>query len=307
MFKIIKKPFSLLQNGVLTFFYKLKLKFFYYQSFNLFKNYPAKPKIVGLELNKKTLMGEKGELIFLPNDVYLTWSLMKYGEIKYPISKIIKRNLQKNKKYTFIDIGANTGLLSREININNKNVERIICVEPVKKTFECLEKNSLNFRKKLLFNFGLGEKNSIEKIFIDNSNHGNSSLSKEMMELSKHKNYETENIKIKSVSSFFRKIKDEIKGKSLIIKIDVQSYDELIFSLIPEEVISQTDLLCFELTRKQYLNLPKISLKKFRKNTKAFNKAWSEQLGTISTSKLIDVTYGNEKIKDIETDIYLTK
>ena len=307
MFKIIKKPFSLLQNGVLTFFYKLKLKFFYYQSFNLFKNYPAKPKIVGLELTKKTLMGEKGELIFLPNDIYLTWSLMKYGEIKYPISQIIKKNLKKNKKYTFIDIGANTGLLSREININNKNVEKIICVEPVKKTFECLEKNTSGFRKKLLFNFGLGEKDSTKKIFIDNSNHGNASLSKDMMELSKHHNYDTEKIKIKSVSNFFRKIKNEIKGKNLIIKIDVQSYDELIFSLIPEQVIAQTNLLCFELTRKQYLKLPKISLPKFKKNTKAFNKAWSDKLGAISPDKLIEVTYGNKKIKDIETDIYLTK
>ena len=72
-------------------------------------------------------------------------------------------------------------------------------------------------------------------------------------------------------------------------------------------MINQTDLLCFELTRKQYLKLPKISLQKFKKNTKSFNIAWSDKLGKISTDKLIEVTYGNKKIKDIETDIYLTK
>ena len=307
MFKMIKKPLSNLQNAVLTFFYKLKLKFFYYQSFNLFKYYPAKPTIVGLELTKKTLMGNKGELIFLPNDVYLTWSLMKHGEIKYPISQIIKKSLKKNKKYTFIDIGANAGLLSREVNINNKNVEKIICVEPVKNTFKCLKKNTSNFKNKLLFNFGLGEKDAIKNIFIDYSNHGNASLSKDMMELSKHKHYETEKIKIKSVSNFFKMIKKEIKDKNLIIKIDVQSYDELIFSLIPENIIAQTDLVCFELTRKQYLKLPKISISKFKKNTKSFYKAQSDKLGTIPVDKLIEVTYGNMKIRDIETDIYLTK
>ncbi len=307
MFKIIKKPFSLLQNSFLTFFYKLKLKFFYYQSFNLFKYYPAKPKIVGLELTKKTLMGEKGELIFLPNDVYLTWSLMNYGEIKYPISAFIKKYLKKNKKYTFIDIGANTGLLSREVHNNNKNIEKFICIEPVKKNFECLEKNTSSFKEKLLFNFGLGKKDSIQTIFKDNSNHGNASLSKEMMKLSKHKHYETEKIKIKSVSNFFRIIKNDIKCKNLIIKIDVQSYDELIFSLIPEKIIAQTELLCFEFTRKQYLKLPKISLLKYMKNIRAFNRVWSDKLGSISKDKLIEVSYGNKKVKDVETDIYLIK
>tara|TARA_B100000965_G_scaffold357788_1_gene336730 strand:+ start:321 stop:1244 length:924 start_codon:yes stop_codon:yes gene_type:complete len=307
MIKIIKKPFSLLQNAFLTFIFKLKPKFFYYQSFNLFQHYPAKPKFIGLELTKKTLMGEKGETIFLPNDVYQTWWMMKYGEIKYPISKFISKNLTKRKSYVFIDIGANAGLVSREIYRNNKNVEKIICVEPVKETFECLEKNSSNFKKKLLFNFGLGQKDSTEKIYIDRSNYGNSSLSKGMMGLSKHKKYTFEKIKIKSVPNFFKKIRKEIEGKNLIIKIDVQLYDELIFSLIPEKVIAKTDLVCLELTRKQNLNIPKISLQKFRRNVKSFKKVWSDHLGKISPEYLIEITYGNKKIKDIETDIYLSK
>ena len=93
----------------------------------------------------------------------------------------------------------------------------------------------------------------------------------------------------------------------MIIKIDVQLYDELIFSLIPEKVIAKTDLVCLELTRKQNLNIPKISLQKFRRNVKSFKKVWSDHLGKISPEYLIEITYGNKKIKDIETDIYLSK
>ena len=43
-----------------------------------------------------------------------------------------------------------------------------------------------------------------------------------------------------SVKSFFNLIKKDIKGKKLIIKIDTQSLDELIISLIPDEIIKNT-------------------------------------------------------------------
>ena len=57
---------------------------------------------------------------------------MRYGELNYPISKIIKTKLSKTKKYTFIDIGANVGLVSIQINNENNNIEKYICVEPEK-------------------------------------------------------------------------------------------------------------------------------------------------------------------------------
>ena len=100
MFKIIKNSLSLLEKSLLTFFYKLKPKYFFYQSFNLFQNYPAKPKIIGLELTKNTRLGKKGDVLYLPNDTYLAWWLMKYGEIKYPISDFVENKLQDNNRNT---------------------------------------------------------------------------------------------------------------------------------------------------------------------------------------------------------------
>ena len=97
--------------------------------------------------------------------------------------------------------------------------------------------NSSVLKNSKLFNFGLGAKNEKKNIFIDKSNHGNASLEKTMMKLSKHKKYYSEKILIKSVKTFFNLIKNEVKGDKLIIKIDTQSFDELILSLIPMEVI----------------------------------------------------------------------
>ena len=72
--------------------------------------------------------------------------------------------MNKNQNYTFIDIGANVGLVSRQLNISNENIDLYFCIEPVKNTFECLE-NTENIENKYLFNFALGEENSI-RIFI---------------------------------------------------------------------------------------------------------------------------------------------
>ncbi len=307
MFKIIKNSLSLLEKSLLTFFYKLKPKYFFYQSFNLFQNYPAKPKIIGLELTKNTRLGKKGDVLYLPNDTYLAWWLMKYGEIKYPISDFVENKLQDNNRYTFIDIGANVGFTSREVFLNNTNIDQIICIEPVKSTFSCLEKNTSAFQKKLLFNFALGQNNSTEEIYIDNANNGNASLVESMMNTSKYKSYETEKIEIKSVDDFFKAIADEVNNQGLIIKIDTQLYDELIFSLLPDDIIKQTRMVCYELTILNGIQGPEFSIEKFENNISSFNTIWSKELGTISKEELIKITAREKNIGNLETDIYLLK
>tara|TARA_Y100001970_G_C14041126_1_gene753795 strand:- start:77 stop:1000 length:924 start_codon:yes stop_codon:yes gene_type:complete len=307
MFKIIKNSLSLLENSLLTFFYKLKPKFFFYQSFYLFKNYSAKPQIIGLELSNKTRLGSEGDILYLPNDTYLAWYLMKYGELKYPISDYIDSKLEKNNSYTFIDIGANVGLASRDVFIKNSNVEQIICIEPAKRTFSCLEKNMSIVEKKLLFNFALGENNSNKKIYIDNSNKGNASLIKSMMNTSKHNSYQTEEIRIKSVNDFFLEIKSQITDQPLIIKIDTQLYDELIFSLLPEGIIKNTHMVCYEFTHLDKIQGPEFSIEMFTRNLDYFNHFWSEDLGQLTKEELIKMCSRNTDIKFIETDIYLIK
>ena len=152
----------------------------------------------------------------------MTFKLPTYAiwKLNYPISKIIKSKLNNKNKYTFIDIGANVGLVSRQLFYENKNIENYVCVEPAKMTFDCLAKNTSSFKKVSLHNIGLGQKNETKNIFIDKSNHGNASLEKTMMSLSKYKNYKVEKITVMSVKSFFNLIKKDIKGKKLIIKID---------------------------------------------------------------------------------------
>ena len=70
---------------------------------------------------------------------------------------------------------------------------------------------------------------------------------------------------LESKFKFFINVKDT-KGKKLIIKIDTQSLDELIISLIPDEIINNTVLLNYELTSVKGVKKQKISFKDFKSN-----------------------------------------
>ena len=94
----MKKLFSNIQNGFLSNIYRIKPKFFFYSFFSYFEKYIANPQITGLRFSKNTKVAKEGEIIYLPNDVQITWQLMRYGELNYPISKIIKKKLNNKKK-----------------------------------------------------------------------------------------------------------------------------------------------------------------------------------------------------------------
>jgi len=132
-------------------------------------------------------------------------------------------------------------------------------------------------------------------------------LVQSMMNTSKYKSYETEKIEIKSVNNFFTIIANEINNQELIIKIDTQLYDELIVSLLPDNIISKIKILCYELTCLKDIRGPEFSIKEFENNISNFTKIWSEELGEINKEELIKITSREKNIKDLETDIYLIK
>ena len=88
----MKNILSKIQIGFLLGIYIIKPKFFFYSFYSYFGKYTASPQITGLRFSKDTKSCKEGEIIYLPNDVQITWQLMRYGELSYPISKIIKKN-----------------------------------------------------------------------------------------------------------------------------------------------------------------------------------------------------------------------
>ena len=66
-----------------------------------------------LNLTQDTTIGKKGDKIFVTNDSYQTWYIINDKEFNGKFISKINDLINKNKKYNFFDIGANTGLITR--------------------------------------------------------------------------------------------------------------------------------------------------------------------------------------------------
>ena len=218
---------------------------------NLFYNLLSAPTISVLNLSTNTTLGKKNEKIFVTNDSFQTWYIMNDKNFHSQLIDKVKEVIDIDKEYTLIDIGANTGLLTRALLNSSKNINHSYLIEPDKDNFFCLQHNLHGYENIHSFNFALDINDGEKKLYIDKNNKGNLSFNYEMMTLKNDKlnfmnladNYEV--VKCKSVNNFFSEVNDK---KNFIIKIDVQGYDEIIFQEIPDNILRNTKMMIIEIT-----------------------------------------------------------
>ncbi len=243
--------FEKLKYKILLNFFRKKKKLLWILVNNLMSNLINSPKISVLSLSDNTTIGNKGEKIFVTNDSYQTWYIMNDKNFHKKFIQEISKLINLNLKYNFVDIGANTGLLTKSILKNLNNIENCFLVEPSKDNIFCIENNLKNFKNVYISDFALDKNDGKKKLFIDKNNKGNLSFNYEMMTLKENKlNFmnskeDFEIINCKNTHNYFNEISNNLKN---IIKIDVQGYDENIFQEIPEEVLKNTDILIIEIT-----------------------------------------------------------
>jgi len=146
--KFINKFFSKSLKNIIPFFKKI------------FYNFNAEPIILGLKIKLNTPLAEKNDIIFLPFDKYITWWVIKEGYYKHFILNELNT---LNEEFIFIDIGANVGLVSKQVKKLKGNLVDIYCYEPNYTNYKCLSFNLNNHAK--IFNFGLGDNDSEQKMF----------------------------------------------------------------------------------------------------------------------------------------------
>ena len=252
--------------------FKNKKKILWTLTNNLLSNSISIPSISVLTLSTDTTIGKKNEKIYVTNDSYQTWYILNDKNFHREFVQKINDLTDKNTNYNFIDIGANTGLLSKSLLKNLDNISSIFAVEPNQDNFFCL-KNNLNMYKNVqVFKFALDLKDGEKKLFLDKNNKGNLSFNYEMMTLKEDKlNFmnspeDYEMVDCKSVKNFFNEIKNDKKN---IIKIDIQGYDEIIFQELPDNILKNTEILIIEITP---LKTKKLNLDIFNSKLKMFSK-----------------------------------
>jgi len=265
---------------------------------NLFHNLLSAPTISVLNLSTNTTLGKKNEKVFVTNDSYQTWYIMNDTNFHKQLIDKVKEITDDDKNYTFIDIGANTGLLTKALLNSSKNINQSYLIEPDKDNFFCLQHNLHKYENIHAFNFALDIKEGEKKLFIDKNNKGNLSFNYEMMTLKSDKlnfmnsidNYEI--VKCKSVNNFFNEINNE---NNLIIKIDVQGYDEIIFQEIPENILKNTKMLFIEITP---LKSKEFDVEKLKYKLKIFSEIINFNGETFTYKNVIDYSNSNKEAVD---------
>ena len=286
----MKNFFTKIKYKIFLKFFRQKKKLLWTLVNNLMNGFISAPTISVLTLTEETSLGKKNEKIFVTNDSYQTWYIMNSRDFhKSFVDKVLKFT-KSNIGYNLIDIGANTGLLTRCLLNNLSNIRNCFLVEPDPDNLFCIKNNLQNFENINTLDCALDLSDGEKKLFIDQNNKGNLSLNYEMMTLKEDKlsfmNSEDNyiNVKTKNIKNYFNDIRNENNN---IIKIDVQGYDEIIFQEIPRDVLIKTDILFIEITP---LKSKKFDEEKFTLNLGLFKRYITSNGNQLTKNEVIQIT-----------------
>jgi FkbM family methyltransferase len=203
------------------------------------KRVPSRnPEVALLKLNRTTSLGLRGDLVELPSDGTIsnfvrqrgTWEL---DECQFIASEIhvLESHMEDCGEILFLDIGANAGLISRQVRtLLDRDIEMIL-IEPIPLHVEVIRFNLSKFLPNpgiQIFQGALSDKDGTSKIYIQTENRGNTSLFKDAM-----LGHSSEEIQIDLIdtSNFSQRYLSHYSH--IVLKSDTQGFDARILSLIP--------------------------------------------------------------------------
>ena len=242
---------------------------------------------LNLTLHNNTLLGEKNEKLVLPLDEIITPRIFKNEKWDYFIIKFIKKNIKYKNNY-FFDIGANVGLITRQLQKLNLNIKNYFCFEPEKNNFNILSQNLIN-KNTYLYNFGLASKNKKTKIFVNKLNKSDNSVY-----LSNYVGVKNNlsKITLKDSNTIFKKITDDKKINHIIYKSDTQGMDEEIFLNLDYEILDKIYLLILEISNFKFLSK---NLDKFLNKLENFRFISTENKSDITMNELKELIFKKEE------------
>ena len=231
----------------------------------IFKSYILSKKVfadidyINLKILKNCFLGKKNENIIVPIDNIILPSILNSGAWESQIIKLVKK-YSKKRKFILLDIGANIGLMSRQI-INSKiKISKTFCFEPDKKKIKFIRYNLSKYKNIKIMNYGLGKKDINMKLYENIYNFGDTSFFKKTSNFSE--------AKVKNINKFFSK-NLSLNSLPIIYKSDTQGMDEEIILNLKEKFLKNIEILIIEINNNRTILK---NIEKFNKITKYFNK-----------------------------------
>jgi len=206
-------------------------------------------EFINLRIKENTHLGKKNENLVVPLDEIIAPRIFKNANWDYFICEFIKKNIN-NEENHFFDIGANIGLITRQLQNLNINIKNYYCFEPEVNSFNILKENIKN-KSTYFFNYGLSSKNSTEQLFVNPLNKSDHSIF-----LKNYNNNEGKiiNIDLRDSNEVLKKIIYENKIQNIIYKSDTQGLDEEILLNLNDEIFSKINLLIIEISNFDYIS-----------------------------------------------------
>ena len=265
MKKIVRKLFL---NNFKSIFYMIQ------NSNSDYFNYSK----IELVIKKDCYLGLKNTKIQTRIDQMITPNILKKGQWDYFIIKFICKYIKnKANQFSFIDLGSNIGLITRQLYLKKPDIKNFHCIEPEKQNYNILLNNLDSFKNVHTYNFALtNQKSGIKKMYLDKNNFGNFSLLK-------NSNKNTTYINALNASIFFNKIISKHKINKIIYKSDTQGFDEIIILSLSKKILDKIDIMILEISNFNYL---KKNILQFFDLIEAYNVKENEIGKTINKEKI---------------------
>ena len=188
-----------------------------------------------LKLNRSTDLGSKNDIIHIETDDVIYKSVNLSGE--WGKSESVFLAGLCCEKTTLIDLGANIGLISRQILNVTKSISKVLVIEPRAATMLNLRMNLQEISEarslEIVFcQFALSEANGESYLYTETSNIGNSSLRMELAPSASHE-------KVQTVTSETFYTSYLSKDETYILKSDLQGMDAAVLNALPNDFWDQ--------------------------------------------------------------------
>ena len=199
--------------------------------------------------NRTNALGIKGAKIHVPKDKVIFEHLRLFGEWELAESIFLAEGLRSLKKRTilngvFLDIGANTGLITLQTMNLAKTSQDAVLVEPIPRHVDAIGNNVENILQKgkvRILQFGLSDEDKFEDIFSEGDNFGNSSILESV--IPPGTKIRTQ-IELRKTSSFVAQELESYDG--FVVKCDTQGFDAKILSQLTERIWHSTEAAVVE-------------------------------------------------------------
>ena len=235
MKKILRKLFL---NNFKSIFYMIQ---------NSNSNYFDYNKIE-LVIKKDCCLGLKNTKIQTRIDQIITPNILKKGKWDYFIIKFICKYIKnKTNQFSFIDLGSNIGLITRQLYLKKPDIKNFHCIEPEKENYNILLNNLDSVKNVYTYNCALtNQESGIKKMYLNKNNFGDFSLLKKYNKTNTY-------INTLNASSFFNKIISKHKINKIIYKSDTQGLDEMIVLSLSKKILDKIDMMILEISNFNYL------------------------------------------------------